>query len=184
MMMRTSSIMIDLLPLGPSAHAPRVRATGSSRWPDPAVLAAHVRALCVQHAIEWTVDRGIAGAACRNPRRIRTSRVRGPVSYLIALHEIAHVVAPVEPVTLENEAACWRWALSMSLWRPTGRTRRSLARRLLSYLARELDQTPDQIPPPGAAFWSTLWSLEPDLQRRYDRHAGELAAAGGGTRRG
>jgi len=125
------------------------------------------------------VDRTLAGAASRSLRRIWTPHVRGPVSYLIALHEIAHVVAPIETPALEDEAACWRWALSMSLRPPTARTRRSIARRLLSYLARELDQAPDQIPHPEAAFRSTLWSLEPDLKRRYERHTAVLAAAGG-----
>jgi len=141
-------------------------------------LEAHVAALCAEHGIAWTTTRHCAGGASRRRRIIRTPRVRGQVSYLIALHEIAHVVGPVHPLTLENEAACWRCALDASLVVPTPRARRSASRRLLRYLARELERRPEHVPPPDTPFWRTLWALEPDLKRRYDRHAAELARGG------
>jgi hypothetical protein len=141
-------------------------------------LEAHVAELCATHGISWITTRRYAGGASRRRRIIRTPRVRGQVSYLIALHEIAHVVGPVHSHTLENEAECWRWALDASLVVPTPRARRSAARRLLDDLRRALERRPEDIPPPDAPFWHTLWALEPDLKRRYDRHAAELAGGG------
>jgi hypothetical protein len=104
------------------------------------------------------------------------------VSYLIALHEIAHVVKPALPCTLENEAACWRWALAHSLIAPTARTRRRLFVRLLSYLDRALRVHPASVPPPGAPFWRVLWDLDPLAKLAHDRHLADLAVASAESR--
>lgn len=140
-----------------------------------AVLEEHVAELCRRHAIRRTTIRGLDAGASRTARLVHTPAVRGQVSYLIALHEIAHVVGPVHDNRLENEAACWRWALGTSIVAPSARTTRALARRLLSYLKDELETGPERVPSPGTSFWSTLWTLEPDLRLRYERHA-EMSA--------
>lgn len=155
----------------------RMATASTHRCRDASALAAHVGQVCAERRITWSVASHYRGGASPSSRRIRTPAVRGQVSYLIALHEIAHVVLPSEDGLLRTEAACWRWALDHSLVEPTPRTRRSLCRRLLSYLARALRREPATVPPPGDDFWELVWRLDPRAKHVYDAHIAHLEAA-------
>lgn len=132
-------------------------------------LDAHVDRLCGQHRIRRLRGaRGRAEVQRRNGTRVTAIRippVRGQVTYLIALHEIGHLVGPGRSGTrLEREAAAWRYALRESLVRPTEATRRRIGRRLRSYATwaelRQHRRRPPVLPPPESAFWSLLAELE------------------------
>jgi hypothetical protein len=97
-------------------------------------LAAHVHQLAEQHGVE-VVYQG-RGIGYRRERRITIPDVRGRVTYLTALHELAHVVGPNPDRRLEQEIAAWKWALDNSVIEPTPATYRSILRCLENYRSR------------------------------------------------
>ncbi len=126
-------------------------------------LEAHIEQLCDDHRIE------LAGASRRGratrwrggKRQIAIPEIRGQVSYFIALHEIGHLVGPGRSAPrLEAEANAWLWALQNSAVEPTVATRRSISRRLRSYLEwaqnRQYRRVPPRIPPRQHPFWRLL----------------------------
>ncbi|HET7380956.1 MAG TPA: hypothetical protein VFJ24_13005 [Gaiellales bacterium] len=134
-----------------------------------AQLDEHIAALCARHAIDWSVGgRGraeVVGSGKRRRYRIRTPPVRGQVSYLVALHEIGHLVGPGRSGTrLAKEAAAWHWALQTSNIEPTQATRRRIGAKLRSYVdwaeRRQQRQRPPVLPPPDDRFWNLLAELE------------------------
>jgi hypothetical protein len=91
--------------------------------------------------------------------------VRGQVTYFVALHEIGHLVGPGRSGTrLEKEAAAWRWALSNAAIEPTESARRSMGKRLRSYVVWaercQHRRRPPIIPATQSPFWSLLAELE------------------------
>lgn len=80
--------------------------------------------------IEWYTG---GGRAIRSRRLVRLSPVRGEVSYLVALHEIGHVLGSNPPLRLDQEVAAWEWALDHYDQEPTSAAWRSIAKRLDSY---------------------------------------------------
>jgi hypothetical protein len=110
-----------------------------------------------------------------SPSRGRRARVvvppvRGQVSYLVALHELGHVLSRGNASLrqLEREADAWRFALRHSLVEPTAATARSLLRSLDSYLRRAEarahrgDRIRAAIPGPESDFWrlrEELWGM-------------------------
>ncbi len=138
------------------------------RFP-PAVLDLHVDELCALHGIlRLSGSRGRAEVRRRNGTRtvaIRIPPVRGQVTYLIALHEIGHLIGPGRSGTrLEKEAAAWRWALAEALVEPTDACRRRIGKRLRSYVVwaerRQHRRRPPVIPARESAFWPLLAYLE------------------------
>jgi hypothetical protein len=136
---------------------------------DAHVLDRHVDALCAEHGIERL--EGGRGRAIRRGRRaeatlhIRIPPVKGQVTYFVALHEIGHLVGPGRSgPRLEKEAAAWRWALATALVEPTDAARRSMGRRLRSYVSwaelRQHRRRPPVIPPGNSPFWVLLAGLE------------------------
>lgn len=100
-------------------------------------LRAHALGLAEKHGIE-VVYRG-HGIAYRKDRRVTIPEIRGQVSYLVALHEIGHIVIrPEPPLRLQQEAAAWRWALDNSIVEPTLATWRSIFRSLEGYRQRQM----------------------------------------------
>lgn len=130
-------------------------------------LERQVRALAEQGDVELVVS------AARRPRAFRASPsrgrracvvvppVRGQVSYLVALHELGHVLSRGNASLrqLEREADAWRFALRHSLVEPSAATARSLLRSLDSYLrraqarARRGDRIRAVIPGPESDYW-------------------------------
>ncbi len=139
----------------------------------PSDLDAHVSELCVQHGIHRADGRGRAvsiravhaGGRVERRLEIRVPAVRGQVTYLVALHEIGHLVGDGRSGRrLEKEAAAWRFALRESLVEPTAATRRRVGRRLRSYVTwaeqRRRRRNPPHIPSAGDPFWALLAWLE------------------------
>src|SRR5438874_13389274 len=125
----------------------------------------HIDELCATHGIERQLGgRGRAEVRGRGRARrslIRIPAVRGQVSYFIALHEIGHLVGPGRSGTrLEKEAAAWRWALANAAVEPTESARRSMGKRLRSYVRwaelRQHRRRPPVLPGSHSAFWSLL----------------------------
>ena len=140
---------------------PRAAETSRApRKPGIVFLEAHVRELCEEYGIE------IAGAS-RRGRAIRyvggdlviaIPEIRGQVSYLVALHEIGHLIGPGRSAPrLEAEANAWVWALRATTVEPTEASLRSIGRRLDGYLQWALNRQhrkhPPRIPPEGHIFW-------------------------------
>jgi hypothetical protein len=134
------------------------------------ILDRHVGDLCTAHDIDRGNGRR-SGRAIRRGRgrtstlHIRIPPIRGQVTYLVALHEIGHLVGPGRSGTrLEKEAAAWRWAVEHSLVAPTDAARRSMGRRLRSYVRwaelRQHRRRPPSIPPSSSPFWTLLAELE------------------------
>ena len=94
-------------------------------------LEQHVHDIAKREGIE-VVYRG-SGLAYRRKRRITIAPILGQVSYLIALHELGHVLGPNPGLRLAQEAAAWKWALDHSIVEPTPASYRSIVRRLDSY---------------------------------------------------
>jgi hypothetical protein len=133
-------------------------------------LDAHVDELCGLHRIERL--NGGRGRAIRSGGRneatlqIKIPPIRGQVTYFIALHEIGHLVGPGRSgPRLEKEAAAWRWALANAIVEPTQASRRSMGRRLRSYVRwaelRQHRRRPPVIPPQQSPFWGLLAHLDP-----------------------
>lgn len=129
----------------------------------------HVDELCDLHGIERL--NGGRGRAIRRAGRgeatlqIKIPPVRGQVTYFVALHEIGHLIGPGRSgPRLEKEAAAWRWALANSIVEPTQASRRSMGRRLRSYVRwaelRQYRRRPPMIPLRQSAFWRLLADLE------------------------
>jgi hypothetical protein len=96
---------------------------------------------------------------------MRIAPVKGQVTYFVALHEIGHLVGKGRSGTrLEKEAAAWRWAIEHAIIAPTDATRRSMGRRLRSYVRwaelRQHRRRPPVIPPASSSFWALLSALE------------------------
>ena len=95
----------------------------------------------------------------------RIAPVKGQVTYFVALHEIGHLVGKGRSGTrLEREAAAWRWAIEHAIVVPTDAARRSMGRRLRSYVRwaelRQHRRHPPVIPPASSSFWALLAALE------------------------
>jgi hypothetical protein len=123
----------------------------------------HVDELCFEHGIGLvgSSQRGRAIRERGGRRSISIPEVRGQVSYLIALHEIGHLVGKGRSAPrLEAEANAWLFALEHTIVEPTAATRRSIESRLRSYLewARRCQHRryPPRIPERTHPFWALL----------------------------
>ncbi len=137
------------------------------------LLEEHVRALAARRGVEVEFSasrraRAFRAAPSRRLRaRIVVPPVRGQVSYLVALHELGHLLSPGNRSLrqLEREADAWRFALRHSLVEPTPATARSLLRSLESYLLRAQRRaalgyrTKALIPSSESFFWGVLAEL-------------------------
>lgn len=75
----------------------------------------HVRQLLARHRISARLTYSCYEQAIPELREVRFQPIRGPWTYLIALHEIGHVVCKhKEGSTMHTEAAAWQWAVSHS----------------------------------------------------------------------
>jgi hypothetical protein len=126
-------------------------------------MEAHVEDLCSEYGIEL-IGASSRGRAIRwrgGRLEISIPPIRGQVSYLIALHEIGHLVGRGRSAPrLESEANAWLWALDHSVVEPSQATLRSISRRLRGYLdwarSRQYRRIPPRIPPREHPFWSLL----------------------------
>ena len=126
--------------------------------------------LAQQYDIAVEMHDGRHGRAYRAvPSRGRRARIwipeiRGQISYLIALHELGHIVSRGNRSMrqLEAEADAWRWALEHSLVEPTQHSYGRLHSYLESYLHRAHARhvagarIRAAIPPPESTYWALL----------------------------
>lgn len=96
--------------------------------------------LGILHAVKIDFDlRGGKGKAWRRDRKIRTGEIKSEISYIVALHELAHVVGPEQTSAhrrIVQEIAAWEWAIKTcrSRFRLTRRMRSKISRSLSSYV--------------------------------------------------
>lgn len=114
----------------------------------------HIVALCKEHDIRRTVQRG-RGRARVKERWIQHPPLRDEMAYFVALHEIGHIFVGLEGTRLEREAAAWDWALSHSLTRASYSTRQRICACLVRYLARA-QMRGWKIPQPQSRYWELL----------------------------
>jgi hypothetical protein len=138
----------------------RKRERAAPRRPGVALLEAHVRDLCEEHGIEISgaSSRGRAVRYVGGGMEIAVPEIRGQVTYLVALHEIGHLIgAGRSAPRLEAEANAWVWALENSEVEPTDASLKSVGKRLDGYLewalARQHRKYPPRIPAPDHVFW-------------------------------
>ena len=119
----------------------------------------HIAALCAEHGIRRTVQRG-RGRARVKVRWIQHPPLRDEMAYFVALHEIGHICVGLTGTRLTRETAAWEWALQNSLVRPSYPTRQRICACLVRYMARAI-QRGWRIPPPESHYWDLLawWSV-------------------------
>lgn len=147
----------DRLAYGVATSADRVK---PPRRAGIVFLEAHVEEICAENRIHVSgaSRRGRAIRYVGGDLEISIPEIRGQVSYLVALHEIGHLIGPGRSAPrLESEANAWAWALDVSCVEPTAASLRSIGKRLDGYLrwaqARQHRQRPPRIPPPDHLFW-------------------------------
>jgi hypothetical protein len=126
-------------------------------------LQIHIDELCFDYDIEL-VGSSRRGRAIRERggrKSISIPEVKGQVSYLIALHEVGHLVGPGRSAPrLEAEANAWLFALEHTIVEPTEATWRSIRNRLRGYLEwarnRQHRKYPPRIPERSHPFWALL----------------------------
>lgn len=82
-------------------------------------------------------------------------------AYLIALHELGHVVKGLKnPSRLEREAEAWVWALEESLWEPSYVDRQRICALLWRYLWRA-QENKWPLPPAKHPYWELMawWNV-------------------------
>ena len=91
---------------------------------DLAELEAHIAELCARHGIERNPLPGPLGrmpCAIHETGEIWIRPIRSALSYVMALHEIGHIVGRHQgsPLRRIRETYAWRWARSAALvWTP------------------------------------------------------------------
>lgn len=145
------------------------------RSPDGCIIAQamtrgqHIVALCREHHIRRTVQRG-RGHARVHERRIWHPPLRDEMAYFVALHEIGHILVGLEGTRLEREAACWKWAIQNALVLPSYPTRQRICACLVRYLVRAQERG-WRIPAPDSDYWLFMqWWQSEAYARAFSRH--------------
>lgn len=124
-------------------------------------MAAHIAELA--RANDIIIQRSThRGCAFRATRIVKIRPVCSPVTYAIALHEIGHILGPMQKgKRLFREAGAWLWARDNApVWTDT--MTRLMARCLNSYFKRAERRAarrignPPVFPPEGHDFWRLI----------------------------
>jgi hypothetical protein len=77
-----------------------------------AAMAAHIERLCEQNEIAvGFIRRSIRAQAATDLRLIQIAPIRSAISYATALHEIGHILGPLQWAgVIKREEGAWRWA--------------------------------------------------------------------------
>lgn len=106
----------------------------------PADMEAHVVALGEEHGIEVEivdVKKCFAVRKREDGPYIRTRPIRSQVTYLIALHELGHHLAPEQKERrIIQEVAAWEWAIDQARCKLTSATKKRIGKYLRSYVTR------------------------------------------------
>jgi hypothetical protein len=120
-------------------------------------LAQHIQRLCAQHGIEIIERRSRGGWARKRGRTISIKPVKTERTYIIALHEIGHIIGRNRSGRrLEQEAAAWDFVLEQSIVPLSDAACAFILRCLDSYLRRATHSRRSMvIPKKGHRFWDT-----------------------------
>jgi len=128
-------------------------------------MADHVKKLLAEYKL--TLKDGREGRAWHRTKTVRLSPVKSVVTYLVALHEIGHVVYPKahNGTRLDKEYHAWQWALGRSIVRTlTPQAARTIHKSLYSYVrwarSRQHRKVPPKIPGEKHHLWKLLKLLE------------------------
>lgn len=124
-------------------------------------MAAHIAELARANSIviNWSSHRG---CAFRKSRTVKIRPVCSTITYAIALHEIGHIIGPMQKEKrLFREAGAWLWARDNApVW--TDAMTRTMVRSLHAYArsyrrraARRIGNPP-VFPPDGHDFWRLI----------------------------
>ena len=139
---------------------PRQSASVEAKRRKAARLRAEIHSLARQAGIEIE-ESGTRRAKAQlfrggGRRVIVVPPIRGMTSYLVALHELGHHIAPraMSATRLVRESLAWSWAMSNARVEPTPGARRSALRALYGYGFWVADRQYRRRPPlmPGAEF--------------------------------
>lgn len=139
---------------------------------DAARLAADVQRHCRRHGLTFIVQTSYAGKAIQykgesTGRTVKSPRVTGPWSYLVAMHEIGHCVrwqdTNMQLEKLNNEADAWDWAVSNSIIPISEANREKIWRALNSYIvtarAGKYGLAQATLPTNGSKFYNFLLKM-------------------------
>ena len=119
-------------------------------------MASHVADLCAEHGITIVERASYGGWASKKSRTICIKPVKTQRTYIVALHEIGHIVGSGRSGTrLEQEAAAWRFVLDRSAVALAPATYARMQRYLESYLWKAERSRRLSVPDAGSQFWST-----------------------------
>jgi hypothetical protein len=105
------------------------------RMEDTNILAKHVEELCGKHQITILSHSSHGGRASKRDRTINIKPVKTQRTYIVALHEIGHIVGRGRSGTrLQKEAAAWQYVLDNSIVALAPGTYRAMLRFLTTYL--------------------------------------------------
>jgi len=141
--------------------------TAKSHKTTIAQMAAHVEKLVKEHKLK-TKGSNRGGRAWHKSKTISIPPVKSLVTYLLALHEIAHVVYPKahNGTRLEKEYRAWQWTLAHSLVRKlTPQACRGIHDRLNSYVEWAKNRQHRKVPPKLPAEDHSIWKLLAQLER-------------------
>lgn len=117
-------------------------------------LERHVRSLCQQHDITFTIKKG-RGFAKVKSRSIQIPPIREDMDYFVSLHEVGHVIIGLtNPYRLEREARAWTWALENTVVEPSYDVRQRICALLVRYWFRAKSNN-WKIPESGE-FWDNM----------------------------
>lgn len=133
--------------------------------------AEHIARLCTVYGIDMRAHSS-GGRACRRSRTIWIRPVRSDVTYIVALHELGHILAKQHHGRVTDEAAAWQWAMdnaygdvSDHAWRTAAKALRGYVRWAQVRIARaertrgHLRGVP-RLPDPASPAWKTLAQIE------------------------
>jgi hypothetical protein len=136
------------------------------------MLRQHIIDLAARNRIALTIG-SVRGRAMRAaPSRgtsasIRVPEIKSQITYLIALHELGHLLSRGNrsKLQLEREADAWRWALDHSLVEPTPATCKRIRTYLATYHQRALlrgmlgRRVVAKIPDGDSIYWEVMGEL-------------------------
>jgi hypothetical protein len=121
-------------------------------------LRRHIDQLCLEHDIQIRERRRSGGVAIKRQRVVSIRPVKTERTYIIALHEIGHIVGRNRSGRrLEQEAAAWDYVIEQSIVPLSTASYEFMEKALLSYLNRaRFTGRRMVIPEQGHRFWSTF----------------------------
>jgi hypothetical protein len=125
-----------------------------------AEMAIHVEELCRQHALTVEYRDRVGGYAIKRRRKIVIRPIKSERTYVIALHEIGHIVGPGRAGRrLDTEAAAWEFVLAIARAPLSLASHAFMLKALESYLHKAHRTGRMVLPVPDAPFWNTYARL-------------------------